>query len=121
MKLGDNDSVAALLRVDKAETMLLITTGGFGKRVSFDGFEPHGRGTGGQRVAGVSERSGDIAGAATVRDDDEIMCVTSQGKSLRLKVNGLRVMGRQAVGVRLVRVEPPDFVAGVDRVLGEEE
>jgi DNA gyrase subunit A len=48
------------------------------------------------------------------------MCITSQGKSIKLKVNGIRVMGRSAQGVRLLSIDKPDFVIGVDRIVEEQ-
>jgi DNA gyrase subunit A len=49
------------------------------------------------------------------------MCITSQGKSIKLKVDEIRVMGRAAQGVRILSIDKPDFVIGLDRVIKEEE
>jgi DNA gyrase subunit A len=48
------------------------------------------------------------------------MCITSQGKSIKLKVDSIRVMGRSAQGVRILSIDKPDFVIGVDRIVKEE-
>jgi DNA gyrase/topoisomerase IV subunit A len=48
------------------------------------------------------------------------MCITSQGKSIKLKVSSIRVMGRSAQGVRIFSIDKPDFVIGVDRIVQEE-
>jgi len=49
------------------------------------------------------------------------MCITSQGKSIKLKVNDIRIMGRAAQGVRILSIDKPDFVIGVDRIVKEDE
>jgi DNA gyrase subunit A len=49
------------------------------------------------------------------------MCITSQGMSIKVKVNSIGVMGRAAQGVKIVSIEKPDFVIGVDRIVKEEE
>jgi DNA gyrase subunit A len=49
------------------------------------------------------------------------MCITSQGKSIKLKVSDIRVMGRSAQGVRILSINRPDFVIGLDRIVKEEE
>ncbi|MDR0410206.1 MAG: DNA topoisomerase (ATP-hydrolyzing) subunit A [Spirochaetaceae bacterium] len=116
MKLDVSDELCGVLRVDKTEAMMLISEYGYGKRVDFDDFSPHGRGTGGQKIYTVTERTGEIAGCVTVKDGEEIMCITSQGKSIKVDVESIRVMGRNAQGVRVVNIERPDFVAGVDRI-----
>jgi DNA gyrase subunit A len=49
------------------------------------------------------------------------MCITSQGKSIKLKVNEVRIMGRSAQGVRLLSIDKPDFVTGLDRIVKEDD
>jgi DNA gyrase subunit A len=56
-----------------------------------------------------------------VKDGEEIMCITSQGKSIKVDVESIRVMGRAAQGVRVVNINRPDFVVGVDRIVKEDE
>jgi len=140
MKLSKSDELAGMLRVDtgataeseekqplvsipaeKIEKMLIITEYGYGKRVDFSEFSSHGRGTGGQKIYTVTEKTGDIVGCVNVLDNEDIMCITSQGKSLKLKVKEIRVMGRSAQGVRLLSIDKPDFVTGLDRIVKEEE
>jgi DNA gyrase subunit A len=129
MKLSGGDELAGMLRVDtgkgrspdKVEKMLILSEYGYGKRVDFSEFSSHGRGTGGQKIYTVSEKTGEIVGSVNVFDDDDIMCITSQGKSIKLKVNDIRVMGRSAQGVRLLSIDKPDFVIGLDRVVKEDE
>ena len=129
MKLSDGDELTGMLRVDtgkdrppeKVEKMLIISEFGYGKRVDFSEFSSHGRGTGGQKIYTVSDKTGEIVGCVNVFDDDDIMCITSQGKSIKMKVNDIRVMGRSAQGVRLLSIDKPDFVIGLDRIVKEDE
>jgi DNA gyrase subunit A len=133
MKLSKGDELTGMLRVDKntdesgaerpaekIEKMLILSEYGFGKRVDFSEFSSHGRGTGGQKIYTVSEKTGEITGCVSVLDDDDIMCITSQGKSIKLKVNEIRVMGRSAQGVRILSIDKPDFVIGLDRIVKED-
>jgi len=128
MKLTKSDELAGMLRVDlaagrqsdKVEKMLILSEYGFGKRVEFNEFTPHGRGTGGQRIYTVTDKTGEIVGCVNVLDNEDIMCITSQGKSIKLKVNEIRVMGRAAQGVRLLSIDKPDFVIGLDRIVKED-
>jgi DNA gyrase subunit A len=121
IKLGNDDELTGLLRVDDKERMLVLSEYGFGKRVDFSEFSSHGRRTGGQKIYTVSEKTGEIVGCVGVLDTEEIMCITSQGKSIKLKVDSIRVMGRSAQGVRILSINRPDFVIGVDRIVKEEE
>ena len=131
MKLSENDELTGMLRVDfkteetrppeKIEKMLILSEYGFGKRVDFNEFSSHGRGTGGQKIYTVTEKTGEIVGCVNVLDNEDIMCITSQGKSIKMKVNDIRVMGRAAQGVRLLSIDKPDFVIGLDRIVKEDE
>ncbi|GHU66749.1 DNA gyrase subunit A [Spirochaetia bacterium] len=121
IRLGSGDELAGLLRVSEEEKMLILSEYGFGKRVDFSEFSSHGRGTGGQKIYTVSEKTGEIVGCVGVRDNEEIMCITSQGKSIKLKVASIRVMGRSAQGVKILSIDKPDFVSGLDRIVKEDE
>ena len=120
IKLQSDDELTCVLRVVDGETMLLLSEYGFGKRVDFSEFSAHGRATGGQRIYTVSDRTGELVSCANVLENEEIMCITSQGKSIKLKVETIRVMGRGAMGVRILNIEKPDFVVGVDRIVRED-
>jgi len=129
MKLSNGDELAGMLRAEstegkppaKIEKMLILSEYGYGKRVEFSEFSSHGRGTGGQKIYTVTEKTGEIIGCVSVLDNEDIMCITSQGKSIKLKVKEIRVMGRSAQGVRLLSIDKPDFVIGLDRIVKEDE
>jgi DNA gyrase subunit A len=119
MKLDDDDALTGLLRVDDTETMLLLSEYGYGKRVDFAEFSAHGRATGGQKIYTITEKTGELVSCVNVLDNEEIMCITSLGKSIKLKVDTIRVMGRLAQGVRILSIDKPDVVIGVDRIANE--
>ncbi|NLM00178.1 MAG: DNA topoisomerase (ATP-hydrolyzing) subunit A [Treponema sp.] len=121
IRLGVNDELTAALRIEENSKMIMITEFGFGKRVQFDEFNPHGRGTRGQKVYNITEKSGEIVGAITVADDDEIVCITSQGKTLRLKVKKIPTRSRTAGGIRMFKIDVPDMVIGLDKVVKDDE
>ncbi|MCL1929008.1 MAG: DNA gyrase subunit A, partial [Treponema sp.] len=121
IRLSKDDELAGLLQVHPEEKMLILSKYGYGKRVNFSEFSAHGRATGGQRIYTVTEKTGEIVGCVNVLDNEEIMCITSQGKSIKLKVAGISVMGRSAQGVRIVTIDTGDFVIGLDRIVKEED
>ncbi len=121
IKLSSNDELTGALRVVEGAKILLMTEFGYGKRVEYTEFSPHGRGTGGQRVYTINEKTGEIVGTISVSDTDEVMCITSQGKTLRAGASGISVMGRSAQGVRILNIDSPDMVIGVDCVVKEDE
>jgi DNA gyrase subunit A len=101
--------------------MFLITENGFGKRVDFENFNPHGRGTRGQIAFKCDEKTGEIVGALSLGQEDDIVCITSRGNSIKLAVETIPIQGRSARGVILVNIEKPDQLVGVARVVNEKE
>ena len=120
INISYSDELAGAVRVVEKQSILLITANGFGKRIDFAEFAEHGRGTGGQKIYTVTERTGEVIGVITVFDDDEVVCITGQGKTLRLKVDSVGIMGRAAQGVRVLNIDAPDFLVGLDVVARED-
>ncbi len=116
MKLSEGDEIAGVVKVIDGKKVLLLTEKGYGKRVRFEDFNPHGRGTGGQRIFGNIEERGEIIGVLTVKDEDEIVCMTSQGKTLRVNVNTINEQGTSSTGVKVVKITAPDYLVGLDAV-----
>jgi DNA gyrase subunit A len=101
--------------------LFAVTKNGYGKRLNVGMLKAHGRGTGGQIYMKTDERTGEIDSIGLAKDADEIMVITSQGMIMRTPVKEIRVLGRSAKGVRVVRVEPPDFLVSAAIVEAEEE
>ena len=120
MKLTDGDELCAAIHVDEDAKILVVTEKGIGKRVEFSEFNAHGRGTGGQRIFGNVDDKGEIIGALTVKDEDSIMCITSQGTSLRVEADQISQQGRSSSGVKVVDIKDPDYVVGIDRIAGSD-
>lgn len=121
IKLASNDELSGAVAVDNSTMMLLITEHGYGKRVLFDDVTPHSRATQGQNGYGINDKTGEIVGVINVADQDEIMCITSQGKTLKTKADAISQQGRTAMGICILKIDPPDFVIGVDKVEKDED
>ena len=121
MKLSDGDELCAAIHVDESAKIVVVTEKGVGKRVDFTEFNSHGRGTGGQRIFGNVDDKGEIIGALTVKDEDSIMCITSQGTSLRVDASQISQQGRGSSGVKVVDIVDPDYVVGIDRIASSDE
>ena len=118
--LMNGDELAAMLRVAPDETMLIVTTNGYGKRVAYDNFSSHGRGTRGQMIYVPDDVSGDVVSAVSISGDDEAMVITSMGKTIKIEADTVRILGKNARGVRTVNIDPPDFVIDLDKVIKDE-
>ncbi|MDT8285191.1 MAG: DNA gyrase C-terminal beta-propeller domain-containing protein, partial [Thermovirgaceae bacterium] len=121
LKLQKEDELAGVLCIREGERMMLLSEYGYGKRIEYDHFTPHGRATRGQITYRVSEKTGEVVGVSSVRDGEEIVCITSQGNTLKIESDEVSVMGKSAFGVRIVNITPPDVVIGMARIVKEDE
>jgi DNA gyrase subunit A len=121
IRLGKSDELAGAVVASETTQMLLMTQYGFGKRTPFDELSPHGRGTGGQKVYAVSERTGEVVGIQPVAEEDDLVVVTSQGSSIKVKVTQITSQSRAAAGVRVVNIDRPDYVVGIGRAAADDD
>jgi DNA gyrase subunit A len=108
---------------DAEELLLTITDSGFGKRSS--AYEYRVTGRGGQGIANLTlnpRRNGNaVAGSFAVRPGDDIMLVTDGGRLIRVPADQVRLTGRSAMGVTLLRLDDDERVTSVFPVLEQEQ
>jgi DNA gyrase subunit A len=113
IRLTSGDELAGVAAVEKDGELFLITEYGYGKRTEFGAFSRHGRGTRGQSCYKVAAKTGEIVGVLTARKKDDLMCITSQGNTIKLRLKEIPVLGKAAVGVHVVNIEKPDLVVSI--------
>jgi DNA gyrase subunit A len=118
--LDENDTVVAIDIVDPAATLLAVAENGYGKRTAMDEYRLQTRGGKGIITMRVTDKTGPVLGVRMVRDDDDLMLITTAGKLIRTPVRGISVIGRNTQGVRLIELEAGEKVVGV-ATLAEKE
>ncbi len=121
IELREGDYVVSVAAVRGDEQMLTITEKGFGKKTSLRAYRVQARGGKGVINVRTTERNGQVVAVMPVREDDEVMLITTQGKVLRLEVSEIRETGRSTQGIRLMRLAAEDAVASASLVGREEE
>ena len=104
INLREGDCVCSLDVVDPAKTLLVATENGYGKRTEFSAYETKHRGGMGVTAIKGADRNGHVVAAHSVRDDESIVSITSDGLMVRQRVVDITVVGRSGMGVRLVRL-----------------
>ncbi len=118
MKLQKDQQVLSLLVAqDDAQTVLVATENGFGKRTALADFRHSGRGTQGVKAIAESARNGRVVAAKLVSDDDEIMLITTGGVLIRTRVNEIRELGRATQGVTLISLDDGEKLAGLEKIV----
>ena len=106
----------AVIRQDADASILTVTERGFGKRTMATEYRAKSRGGRGVISIKVTEKNGLAVSFHQVKESDDIMILTAEGKILRIKIDALRDIGRNAQGVRLIDMEDTDRVTGVAKL-----
>src|SRR5438094_852645 len=101
---------------DSTTSILTVTERGYGKRTLVSEYRLQGRAGKGIIGGKATEKNGHAVSFHQVRDGDEIMVITAEGKILRTKVDDVREIGRNAQGVRLIDMADTDRVVGVAKL-----
>jgi DNA gyrase subunit A len=118
MKLGKGQKVISLLvAADEEEAVLTATENGYGKRTPIGEYTRHGRGTQGMIAIKTSQRNGKVVAAKLVKQDDEIMLITTGGVLIRTRVREVREMSRATQGVTLINLDAGERLAGLEKVV----
>jgi DNA gyrase subunit A len=95
--------------------VFVVFENGLAKRSLASDYTAKGRGILGVRVAQLSERGGDLVGALTVDEEDEVMVVMEKGKIVRSRVDEVRRTGRNTMGVQFATPDKGDSIVAVAR------
>lgn len=117
IRLRDDDEVLTMQVVDDTSDLLTVTEGGFAKRTHISEYRVQNRGGLGVKVANSVEEIGSLAGAVSVKDNDEVMLIMQNGNIVRVNVNEVNRTGRVTKGVIFVKLGEDDRVIGVTKYL----
>lgn len=101
--------------------VLSVCENGFGKRTAFSEYKRQRRGGMGVITIKTSERNGSVVGIKLVDESKDLMVVTEKGMTIRTRCEEIRSVGRNAQGVRLVKLEEGDKIARIAPVVKDEE
>ena len=119
IRLKKNDFVVGMEVITEHGNILFATQNGYGKKVRIKDFRIAHRGGVGVRTIPTTKRNGPVIGLAIVYENSNILLIDKVGKIIRLASKEVRAMGRQAKGVRLIKLDKNQKLASV--VAFEEE
>ena len=112
---GDDFVVGATKIFDENATILTVTDKGMGRRCAVSSYRLQKRGGLGLKNYPVSEEKGYVIGIRTLGPDDDVILISAGGVIIRIRANDLRIMGRPASGVRVMRLVEDDRVVTFSR------
>jgi DNA gyrase subunit A len=121
--LAKSDAVVAcaIVVTDADATLLVAGENGIGKRTAFEEYRVQSRGGKGIITMKTGDKTGNVVGALTVRDSDEIMLITNGGQMVRTGVKAIREAGRNTMGVKLVNLAEGDKLQAIAPVVSEHQ
>src|SRR6187399_2444689 len=116
-----NDHVVAIAIVDPDTMLLVAGENGIGKRTSFDEYRRQSRGGKGIITMKAGEKTGDVVGALSVGETDELMLITNKGQMVRTRVREIRETGRNTMGVKLMDLRNGEKLQAIAPVVSQVE
>ena len=120
IKLMEDDCVVGANVAEEGKELLTVTENGFGKRTKLTEYRTQTRGGKGMRNYGLTEKTGLVAAAQVVDENDDIMLIENSGVIIRMAASDINVYGRAAKGVIVMRVDPSNKVIAMQRTDKEE-
>ena len=117
IRLRKGDDVVAMEVVSDDATLLTVCENGYGKRTEVGEYRKQTRGGIGLKNVQATDRNGLVVGIACVTDEHELLMVTEQGQIIRMPTTGLRPIGRDTQGVRLIDLADDDRVVSIATLL----
>lgn len=121
LREGDNVVSALLITDPENETILTVTSNGFGKRSRVMEYTTQNRGGKGIINFKLTSKTGEIIGVKPVKEDEEIMAINSSGVVIRTSVESIAVHGRATSGVKIMKTDEDTRVVAVVKVKSEKD
>jgi DNA gyrase subunit A len=121
IELEKGDEVIGMVVVRRDASLLVVSEKGYGKRSELADYRVQKRGGKGIITLKKTDKTGSIVALMEVIPDDELMMITRHGVIIRLPVDGIRVIGRNTQGVKVMNLDSGDTVVDVARVVKEDE
>ena len=121
MRMGKGEHVIGMTIAAERTSLLAVSENGFGKRTPIAEYPRQKRGGQGVFTLKTGGRNGEMVGALQVIDDDQVMMITNTGRLVRIRVDGISVIGRNTQGVKLINCGKKEHVTGVVRVIEKQD
>ncbi len=121
IKLAKKDEVIGLEVAVETANLLTITENGYGKRTPISEYRLTKRGGKGVINIKTNSRNGNVVGIKTVMDHDQIMVITQKGIVIRMLVKDISIVGRNTLGVRVMKLRENDKVKKVARIIKSDD
>lgn len=121
IKLRDGDYVVSMARVREGAALLTVTDKGYGKKTEINAYRIQNRGGFGLLNYKTGEEKGYVCGIKVVDESDDIILISNDGIIIRIRCEDIRIMGRYATGVKVMKVAEESRVVSFTRAEHDED
>ncbi|MGG3771833.1 DNA gyrase subunit A [Heyndrickxia faecalis] len=118
--LSGDDEVVGMEILEENDDVLIVTKNGYGKRTKGSEYRIQSRGGKGLKTCNITSKNGPLIAVKTVTGEEDIMLITAGGVLIRMAVGDISVLGRNTMGVKLIRLGDEEYVATVAKVEKDE-
>ena len=119
-KIEEDYVCGAITIEDEEDELLMLSEKGLGKRTTASEYREQSRAGKGVISMKLTPKTGDVVGVVAVEETQDLMCLTSIGKMIRVDMETIRKAGRNTSGVKIVSVEAKDKVVSIAKCTKEE-
>ena len=120
IKLTNGDAVAGVVAASDDTDLLTVTENGYGKRTPMDEYRTQSRYGKGLKDIKTSDRNGHVTAIETATGADDLVVMSEGGQIMRTRVGDISTVGRNTMGVTVMKLDDGDRVACVDVLSGDD-
>lgn len=124
ISLEGESTVVGLGTSLEGDFLLVVSKFGYGKLSHIDGYRKSNRGAKGVKTINITPKNGSLISMRAVKGDEDAIIVTSSGIMIRLSLTQVNVVGRNSIGVKLIKVDDDTSVSTISiasPIIGEDD
>lgn len=121
VRLDKDDEVLSMEICQENKQLLVISENGYGKRTSLSEYNTQARGGKGVITYRITPKTGSVAGAVIVDENDQVMIITTEGQMIRISADEISLSSRATMGVRLMKIDENSKISAIAVINPEDE
>ena len=105
IELNKNDYVVDMTVIKEGYDVFTLSENGYGKRVDIEDYRLQQRGGKGVKAGVFNAKTGKLVNMKLVKEDEDIMIIADNGIIIRMNAVEISKIGRDTLGVRVMRTE----------------
>lgn len=114
--LRQDDITVSMDIVVEDQELLVVSKEGYGKRTRISEYPRQKRGGKGIKTYKITEKTGEVVAGRVCKSGDELMLINSKGVAIRINIDDISIISRNAMGVRLMRTKEQEEIVAIAKI-----